>query len=221
MTDPSKVSWMTTNPAFALLLQNLKVSHNQDVKQYISLVISGELYEYLMAEFAKGGLHMNRKDTKTQVLRIMFARNRKPKDEINAKARAIFIENFPTVHRIFSKVRGSNGGDKFKNFKRFAILLQKIEAYLILDVILKRIYRELPGVIAITIHDSVMTGLLTNKVEAVKAIMENELLKFVGFRPSLKLESNKEEIKGNKEVSSIVTNTVLQPLYETVIQKDN
>ncbi len=39
-----------------------------------------------------------------------------------------------------------------------------------LDIILKRIYKELPNVIAITIHDSVMTGILTNEVEAVKKI---------------------------------------------------
>lgn len=199
LTNPSKVSYMATNPAFALLLQTLKVSHKHDVKKYISLVVSGKIYEYLKAEFSKQDLNLTRKETKIQVLRILFARNRKPKDEINALARAIFIESFPTVHRIFSKVRGSEKGGKTTNFKRFAILLQSIESYLMLEVILKRIYRELPGVIAITIHDSIMTGLLTNQVEAVKKIMEEELTAFVGCKPQIKIE---------KKMSSDIINDI-------------
>ena len=57
-----------------------------------------------------------------------------------------------------------------------------------LDVVLKRIYKELPGVVAITIHDSIMTGVLTNNVEAVKNILIEELTNFVGFRPNVNIE---------------------------------
>ena len=193
LTNPGKVSWMTKNPAFALLLQTLKVSTYQDVKDFINYAISGQLYEYLMREFAKEGLLLSRNETKKQVLRIFFARNRMPKDEINRRARLIFIDRFPTVHRIFSKVRGSERGDKFTNYKRFAILLQSIESYLMLDVILKRIYKELPGTIAITIHDSIMTGVLTNNVDAVAKIMIEELTFFVGHRPNINIERRIEE----------------------------
>jgi hypothetical protein len=197
LTYPSKVAWLTKNPVFALLLQNLNVSVNKDdVKKYILLVISGQLYEYLMQEFTKEGLTLTRSETKIQVLRILFARNRTPKDEINKKCRQIFKDSFPTVHRIFSKVRGSEKGDKFQNFKRFAILLQRIESYLMLDVILKRIYKELPGTIAVTIHDSIMTGILTNNLEAVKKIMIDEFTFFIGFAPKINIEmiiKDKEE----------------------------
>lgn len=188
LTNPGKVSWLTENPAFALLLQSLKVSLNQDVKKYICLVVSGQLYEYLMTEFSKEGLILTRDETKRQMLRILFARNRLPKDETNRKARHIFIKRFPTVHRIFSKVRGREQGDRFHNFKRFAVLLQRIESYLMLDVIMKRIYKELPGTIAVTVHDSIMTGILTNNVEAVRKIMIDELTFFVGFPPKIKIE---------------------------------
>jgi hypothetical protein len=203
LTNPSKVSWMTANPSFALLLQSLKVSLNQDVKNYINLVVSGQLYEFLIDEFSKEGLTLTRDEAKIQVLRILFARNRLPKNGINRKARQIFKNNFPTVHRIFSIVRGREKGDKFQNFKRFAILLQRIESYLMLDVILKKIYKELPGTIAITIHDSVMTGILTNNIEAVRKIMAEELTFFVGFRPKLNIEKYGIEEKGIKERESI------------------
>ena len=204
LTDPLKASTFAENPAFAMVLQTLKVSHQQDVKTYISLVINGTFYEYLMSEFASEGLHLDRSETKRQVLRILFARNRTPKDPTNRKARDIFKLRFPTVHRIFSKVRGSNRGDKFTSFKRFAILLQRIESYLMLDVVLKRIYRELPDVVAITIHDSIMTGIMTNNVEAVKTILIEEMTNFVGFRPNVTLEGiiekEREKRRGKERV---------------------
>ncbi len=188
LTNPGKVAFLTKNKAFAMLLQTLKVPQNKDVKKYISLVINGQIYEYLMAEFLKDGLQLTRPETKKQVLRILFARNRMPKNETNRKARQIFIKNFPTVHRTFSKIRGHEKGDKFTNYKRLAILLQRIESHLILEVILKRIYKELPGTIAVTIHDSIMTGTLTNNVEAVRKIIEDEMEVFVGFRPQTNTE---------------------------------
>jgi hypothetical protein len=223
LTDPLKASTFTENRAFAMVLQTLKVSQNEDVINYISLVINGTFYEYLMKEFAAEGLHLDRSETKKQVLRILFARNRMPKNPINdtdeiisklsekkkkkregyikeyatiKKAREIFKDRFPTVHRIFSKVRGSERGDRFTSFKRFAILLQRMESYLMLDVVLKRVYRELPGVVAITIHDSIMTGVLTNNVEAVKNILTEELTNFVGFRPNVNIEGIIEEEEG-------------------------
>ncbi|MCJ7449520.1 MAG: hypothetical protein MUO72_17730 [Bacteroidales bacterium] len=199
LTNPSKISWLTENTAFAMLLQNLKVSPNQDVKNYISFVISGQLYEYLMTEF-----NLSRYETKRHVLRILFASNRMPKEEINRRCRQIFIRNFPTVHRIFSKVRGHERGDKFANFKRFSILLQRIESYLMLHVILKRIYKELPKVIAITIHDSVMTGILTNDVEAVRNIMIEELTSFVGFQPKIEIEGLRIEKRGKKSMNKSI-----------------
>jgi hypothetical protein len=209
LTNPGKVSYLTNNTAFALLLQSLKVSLNQDVKKYISLVISGQIYEYLMSEFDSEGLTLTRSETKCQVLKILFARNRMPKDEESRKARQIFIKRFPTVHRIFSKVRGHEPGDRFQSFKRFAILLQRIESYLMLDIILKRIYKELPGTIAVTVHDSIMTGVLTNNVEAVRKIMIEELTFFVGFQPQIKIEGELKERKEENRESTIYNHYVI------------
>lgn len=194
LLNPYKVAFLTENKAFAMLLQCLKVPQNEDVKKYVKLVVDGQFYEYLMNEFIKGGLELpadpkERRDAvKKHVLRILFARNRMPKDLTNKKARQIFIQRFPTVHKAFSKIRGNNKGDKFSNFKRFSILLQRIESYLLLKIILKRIYKELPGTIATTIHDSILTGILTNNVDAVREIMMDELTFFVGFRPNIKIE---------------------------------
>ena len=220
LTDPLKASAFTENPAFIMVLQSLKVSHKQDVRKYISLVVNGNFYEYLMNEFAASGLHLDRSATKRQVLRILFARNRAPNNETNRKAREVFKKCFPTVHRIFNKVRGTAKGDKFHSFKRFAILLQRMESYLMLDLVVKRIRREMPDVVALTVHDSVMTGILTNKVEEVKKIIIEEMTNFVGFRPNVNIERiiEKEERKQGIEreegerVYIERGNTMLQPL---------
>lgn len=199
LTFPSKVAWLAKNTAFQMLLLSLNVSLNEDVKKYISLVVSGQFYEYLMQEFASEGLDLNRDETKKQVLRILFACNRLPKNETDRKCRLIFKDRFPTVHRIFSKVRGREQGTKFENSNRFAILLATIESHLMLNVIVKRINKELPGVIVITIHDSIMTGILTDEVEAVRKIMTEVLTEFVGFQPQIKKEGiieRKEEEEG-------------------------
>jgi hypothetical protein len=196
LTNPGKVAGMTKNHAFALLLQSLKVPKSKDVTKYINLVVSGQLYEFLMAEFDKKGLRLTRDETKKQVLRILFDRNRLPENELNRKCKTIFRQLFPNVNKVFNKVRGYKRGGKFISYKRFAILLQTIESYLILEVILKRIYRELPGIIAVTIHDSIMTGAITNQADAIHKIMMDELTSFVGFAPKISLEGN---IKVNKE----------------------
>jgi len=208
LTNPGKVSGFAVNPAFAMMLTTLKVSLTEDVKKYIFLVSTGTLYEFLQDHFKRDGLDLSRNETKEQVLRILFARNRSPKDITNRRARDVFKANFKTVHRIFCKVRGNARGDKFSSFKRFSILLQTIESFLMLDVIMKRIYRELPGTIAVTVHDSIMTGILTNNVEAVRKIMEEELTNFVGMRPQIKIEGLEGEKKGksSKKRRDAVTN---------------
>ena len=188
LTNPKKVAHFTNNRAFSMFLQTLKVSNNEDVKKYISLVVSGQIYEYLMKVFKDNGLILTRSETKRQMLRIIYARNRSPKNEVNRKVRRLFINEFPTVHKTFSKIRGTKTGDKYTNFKRFSILLQTIESHLLLKVILKRINEDLPDTITITIHDSIMTGILTNRANEVREIMTDELTKFIGFRPIISFE---------------------------------
>jgi hypothetical protein len=167
-------------------------------------VVDGQFYEYLMIEFAREGIVLDRKNTKLQVFRILFSPNRLPKNEINRKCRLIFKNSFPTVHRIFSKVRGRDSGTRFDNSNRFAILLATIESYLVIDVILKRVHKELPRTIALTIHDSIMTGILTDDVEAVRKIMNEELTYFIGYTPRIEIERNykEEKIKTNEYIEN-------------------
>ncbi len=204
LSNPSKVAGLAKTTTLSMLLETLQVSKNDDVNKYIKLVVDGQFYEYLMIEFAREGIVLDRKNTKLQVFRILFSPNRLPKNEINRKCRLIFKNSFPTVHRIFSKVRGRDSGTRFDNSNRFAILLATIESYLVIDVILKRVHKELPRTIALTIHDSIMTGILTDDVEAVRKIMNEELTYFIGYTPRIEIERNykEEKIKTNEYIEN-------------------
>ena len=172
-------------------MRNLQVLQTEDIKKYISLVVEGQLYEYLIAEFEKKGYYFGTNDyvqkrekVKKLVLKILFDKNiHMP------RYRRFFSELFPEVHRIFTLLRGNERGNKFKSYHRFAILLQRIESHVVLNIILKRIHEEHPDIIAVTIHDSIMTGsIYTDHVQIVFRIMKEELTKFVGYNPTLKIE---------------------------------
>jgi len=188
-TDPGRIADFAKNQPFARILRNLHVEQAEDIKRYISLVVAGELYEYLIVEFEKRGYDFKtiifaekRNKVKKLLLQILFDRN-----VHMSRPRRFFMELFPEVHRIFSIVRGNEKGDKFKSYERFAILLQTVEAHIILKVILPRINIEHPEIIAVTIHDSIMTGIYTDHIQIVKNTMEQELQRLVGYKPTIKI----------------------------------
>lgn len=191
LTNPEKVVFLINNPVFAMNLKTLKVQQSQDVKKYISLAISGEIYEYLMSEIMKEGLILDRSTTKREFIKILFDKNVMPVDAISRKCKQVFKKCFPVVFQTFCKIRGNETGNHFQSYKRFAILLQSIESYLILDIILKRVYNELPGVPAMTIHDSILTT--SENIDPVKKIMIDELSSFIGFLPSINVEGNEKQ----------------------------
>lgn len=196
LNDPGKAVPFTRDENFAMFLKSLQPIDTEDSKLFIKLVISGQIYEYLIQQFAMYKLHYTRSQVKRQIFMILFARN-----TIVNKQRRIFAELFPNVHIRFSEVRGNiKSKNKFQNSKRFAILLQAVESHLILGRILPRIYNEHRGTIAVSIHDSICTSILTSDIEIVKRIMIDELEKFVTLKPSLKVDFPISNIDYREEV---------------------
>jgi hypothetical protein len=179
-TNPQKIAKFAKDPELRMMLKTLKISEEEDVKHYIDLVTSGRLYEYLMEEFNKRGLVCDRDQVKRHVMQILFDCNAHM-----SKPREIFAELFPTVHGTFSKLRGNKKGNHFAGYQRFAILLQTIEAHVMLRIIYPRLIKELPNVIMLTVHDSI---LCSKNPEAIAAIMREELGKYVSYQPVLKVE---------------------------------
>jgi hypothetical protein len=183
LTDPGKVSPFAKSRELSMLLQTLKCIDSIDVTMFVYLTIKGKIYEFLMEK----GFAQDRREAKRQLFVIMFGPG-----SYWSRQHEIFESWFPSVYERFAIIKGHAKGNKFESYKRFAILLQSIEAHLVLDTILPRIYKEHPVTIAVTIHDSVMTSILTSDVEAVKKIVNDELTKFVGYKPTLKIENSNQ-----------------------------
>jgi len=185
LTNPCKISSFAKSKKLSVLLLSMKMIESMDVTMFVYLTIKGKLYEYLM----QIGFAQDRKEAKRQLFIIMFG-----PVSYWSKQHEIFEKWFPEVHERFSIIKGHVMGNKFESYKRLAILLQTVEAHLVLDIILPNIYKKHPGTIAVTIHDSIMTSVLTNDVEAVVCIMNEELKKFIGFPPTLKIEFSTKKI---------------------------
>lgn len=179
---PAEVAKFAKDKKLASCLKNLDVHINKDVELYCDLVTSGEFYEFLIPRFEERGLinHLlspkaKRDAVKIEIMKTMYDRNR---SELT-KSKQLFKDYFPTVHETFAIIRGDGRGE------RFPILLQALEAHVILKNIYSVVIRELRDVIFFTVHDSF---LVNKECEAIKGIMMDELKGFTGFSPQIKIE---------------------------------
>ena len=153
---------------------------NKGFLHYIDLVREGGLYEYLCNEINKelSSNFFDRKKTKIAVFQALFTANTFIGQK-KALPKKMFSKLFPEVYEVFKKIK-----KKDKTF--LPRLLQSIESLLIIDVICKRISKELPKAPIFTIHDSISTTV--KYLEDVKRIMLDECEKNVGFAPKFKIE---------------------------------
>jgi hypothetical protein len=165
---------------YIMLVETPKTLINKDFKKYVNLVKSGEFYEYLAEEYkSKLGLeYADRKQVKSAVFQTLFTGNRFIGQQ-KAAPKKLFSELFPDVYDVFKVI-------KKKDKSLLPRLLQSIESYLIIDVICKRIGKELPKAPIYSIHDSIATTL--EYKDKVEHIMLDEFKKSIGFEPKLSVE---------------------------------
>jgi hypothetical protein len=162
-----------------ILLESLEKVDYEDnsIKKFSELVVSGEFYEYIQEQFHKvhAGRFETRDQTKIEVLRILYMNPKK--DRISFyKPCQTFREHFPEVYKLFSLIKSID-------YTYLPIILQRLESFLVLDVICKEINRLYPHIPFFTIHDNIIT---TKGNEAlVKAIMQEQIAKWTGYTPKL------------------------------------
>lgn len=172
------------NNHFIMLVKSLSDPLNTDVSMFIVLVTSGTFYEYFMEKVQEHlGESITREVAKDTMFRVLFTANGFY-NHPEAKYKRIFAKEFPNVYRLFESIKKGNK-------PLLAVLLQNIESKLILDVICARIRKENPHIPLYTIHDSITTT-VENEVY-VKAVIEEEVQKHVGYKPKLMPEYWKPE----------------------------
>ena len=175
---------------YIMLVEMPKSLVDKDFSLYVDLVKNGAFYEYLVEEYKnKLGLeYNNRKQVKSAVFQTLFTANTFIGQD-KAAPKRLFADLFPDVYEVFKII-------KKKDKTLLPRLLQSIESYLIVDVICKRIGKELPKAPIFSIHDSIATTM--EYKERVREIMLDEFNKSIGFAPELSEEEWKLENMDNE-----------------------
>lgn len=144
------------------------------------LVQNGKLYEFICFKFfnkhlTKGGIDQfnTRAKTKDGFMHMMY---HNPK-ELYSKAKAVFadFENLFPVEASVMKLM------KKRKHRDFPVILQKIEAQMLLHRVAKKVYDVNPDIPLFTIHDSILT---TKKYASIlKSILDKEYQILLGFIP--------------------------------------
>lgn len=158
---------------------------NKDFCKYIDSVVNGTLYDELKKEFGVklGKYYVDRKDVKAAVFQVMFTDNRFIGQE-EAAPKRIFKELFPDIYSVFNAI-------KRKDSTLLPRILQRIESYLMIDVISKRFANEYPEAPIFLIHDSLATT--DEFIKDAKRIMEEEFTKAIGHPPKIAMETWSKE----------------------------
>jgi len=122
---------------------------NNEFQDYIDLVVSGKLYEFLEDAFLQElGIELkDRKEVKAAVFQVLFTSNQF-KGQAEAAPKRLFEQKFKAVYDVFAKI-------KSKDKSLLPRLLQSIESHLMINIIAKRVSEEYPLAPIYTIHDSI------------------------------------------------------------------
>ena len=200
---PAGATARETIPEMATSIINGNSAAIAEFEKYKAAVGGGLFYESI-AEEANSHFHeeigqsFERKDAKILMMYLLFSSNRgmhgkDNKPDFIDKMKKLFAEKlYPNVAAMLKTVKHNykitvETTKNAKQHNRLAILLQSLEARIILHRCCKRIWEEGAHKIPIfTIHDSIVTT-ESNK-DFVRGVMESELMKAIGVKPSISIE---------------------------------
>ncbi|KFC23651.1 hypothetical protein [Epilithonimonas lactis] len=159
------------------------ISQEEDVLQYKKIVSSGKFYGEFGALLKENGELDNSltgTDLKACVKDITFASLFSKNKAIKySKSIKIFERSFPNVYKVMKYV-------KKLDHSVLAVVLQNLEAEIVLNKTCKKIHSENTDVRMYTLHDSIITT--EENVEYVMNEMAKSLKACIGIEPNFKIE---------------------------------
>jgi hypothetical protein len=183
LLDPESVKIFFPGHFYLMMLKCLRLSKQQDVAKFVLLTSKAQFYKFMEAEFIKAGLHIEVIDpikVSNKVKKIVFTILFEP-NHLTSKAKKIFQKNFPNVDKAFSVLR-------MVNYTDFVNCLARMESFAVNEIIIARMNTEDPGMIAQQIYDNMVTSIVADDIETARRITGEELTKFVGYPPVLRIE---------------------------------
>lgn len=160
------------------ILKDDTMIEEAELLHFGELVTSGRLYEYLIEKYdALYGKVKARDQMKRLVFRVLFSKVDKRQPE-----KVFFRSVFPSIMDFIDRTNHEQNNV-------LAILLQKREAYCVLDVIMPRL--KASGIIPLTIHDSYVC--CKREAEYVISTINEVMTELLGIVPSLSQVSLIEE----------------------------
>lgn len=155
------------------LLSHLIKGYRNEWSKYVELLQTHDFYDWISSETRTLGY--NREKCKKAIFSQMLFCDNKTSDRSAFFAK--FKQHFPKLSR---EMRGI----KITNYKRLAVLLQRVESKLIIDGVLKKFSQE--EIPCLTVHDAVLVK--KSDLERAKAFMDQCLTDFLGFQPKLSVK---------------------------------
>lgn len=149
------------------------------VNEYIEKVCSGTFYDYIQPIFEEKfpGRYKDRSEVKKAVLKAMYIntnrRNRGQYAELN-----VLKALFPGVFELFALIKKSR-------YQILPLILQRIESYLVLDVVCKKIGQISPDILMLTVHDNIITT--KGNEQLVYKIFAEEIEAWIGAKPIISI----------------------------------
>ena len=159
------------------LLKTSETQSSKDLQEFTIKVLDGTFYEYIQEKFEPlyPGKFKNRKKVKKQVLRIFYSDPAFHNEDFY-KPCLTFKSLFPTVYALFSII-------KSVEYNLLPLILQRLESYLVIDVVCKKIGKMHPKIPFFTIHDSIITTKGNETI--VKEILSSEFKNHLGNTPEV------------------------------------
>ncbi len=158
-------------------VKSMHISECEDVRLYTTLVLTGNLYEFMMEKVRKAGvLFKDRSDLKERLFVVFFGRKGSWRYD---KIARVFQQEFPNVLVFFEKI-------KQEDHRKLSVFLQRIESCTMLEKVAPAILNELPGLPFITKHDSILPS--ADGLYAVGEIMIRVITEVTGMKPSISIK---------------------------------
>ena len=163
-----------------VLINNM--AKEPDVLQFKDIVSSGRFYEEFGKILKENGEIPNIPDNevKSAAKEITFSTLFSKNSSIRfVKSIQLFRQQFPNVYELIKYIKEGN-------HPTLAVVLQNLEADLVLHKTCKLISESNPEIPLFTLHDSIITT--EENVEFVREKMVEVLTQFIGLAPTLKIE---------------------------------
>jgi hypothetical protein len=148
----------------------LDENHLSSVEKFKGLVLNDSLYNQLIEDevLSENEYQKKKKKAKESMYTIMFSKAKSSYKTRPKSNRAKFKANFPDIYDFWAQIKDSQNQNlpiilnpesetEQESHSLLAIILQRMEAFLFLDVIVPYILKNHPGVPIIPIHDCLAT----------------------------------------------------------------